>query len=138
MTGVEIFWPMVAHAFLIFCLYGLLILRRASVVRSGQVEREAFRENRNEPLESMVVNRAIANQFELPVLFHVVCVLLYIVDADNAVALLLAWLFVAARYAHAFVHVTGNQLKARRPLFMAGFISLFAMWIWLAAWMAVS
>ncbi|NKN38626.1 hypothetical protein HFC70_19935 [Agrobacterium sp. a22-2] len=138
MTGFGLFWPLVVHAFLVFCLYGLLTLRRASVVKSGLVEREAFRDNRDEPAESRVVNRAIANQFELPVLFYAVSILLYIVDADNVVAVALAWLFVVTRCAHAFVHVTGNRLKLRRPLFMAGFVALFAMWIWLAAWMAVS
>ncbi|MCM2472915.1 hypothetical protein HGO38_05425 [Rhizobium sp. CG5] len=138
MTGFELFWPLVAHAFLVFCLYGLLVLRRASVVKSGLVEREAFRENRDEPTESRVVNRAIANQFELPVLFYAVSILLYIVDADNVVAVALAWLFVATRYAHAFVHVTANRLMLRRPLFMAGFVALFALWIWLAGWMAFS
>lgn len=138
MTGFELFWPLVAHAFLVFCLYGLLVLRRASVVKSGLIERSAFRDNRDEPAESRVVNKAIANQFELPVLFYAACILLYIVDADNVVAVALAWLFVVTRYAHAFVHVTGNRLELRRPLFMAGFVALFAMWIWLAAWMAVS
>lgn len=138
MTGFELFWPLVAHAFLVFCLYGLLTLRRASAVKSGKVEREAFRDNPDEPTASRVVNRAIANQFELPVLFYAVSILLYIVDADNVVAVGLAWLFVVTRYAHAFVHVSGNRLELRRPLFMAGFVALFAMWIWLAAWMAVA
>ncbi|MFN3364566.1 MAG: MAPEG family protein, partial [Allorhizobium sp.] len=98
MTGFEMFWPLAAHAFLVFCLYALLVMRRASVVRSGKVERIAFRENLAEPEESRVVNRAIANQFELPVLFYALSVLLFITEADNIVAVVLAWIFVAARY----------------------------------------
>lgn len=137
MTGFEMFWPLVAHAFLVFCLYALLVVRRAAVVRSGKVERIAFRENLAEPEESRVVNRAIANQFELPVLFYAVSVLLFITEADNIFAVVLAWIFVAARYVQAAMQLTGN-LPLRRLFFMIGFVMLFLMWLWLVVWMATS
>jgi hypothetical protein len=137
MTGFEMFWPVVAHAFLVFCLYALLVVRRAAVVRAGKVERIAFRENLAEPEESRVVNKAIANQFELPVIFYAVSVLLFMTEADNIVAVVLAWFFVAARYLQVAMHLTGN-LPLRRLSFMLGFVSLFLMWLWLVAWMATS
>jgi hypothetical protein len=137
MTGFEMFWPLVAHAFLVFCLYALLVSRRAAVVRAGKVERIAFRENLAEPEESRVVNRAIANQFELPVLFYAVSVLLFMTEADNLVAVVLAWIFVVSRYVQAVMQLTGN-LPLRRFFFMLGFVSLFLLWLWLAAWMATS
>ena len=137
MTGFEMFWPLMAHAFLVFCLYALLVVRRAAVVRSGKVERIAFRENLAEPEESRVVNRAIANQFELPVLFYALSVLLFITEADNIVAVVLAWIFVAARYVQATMQLTGN-LPLRRLFFMIGFVTLFLMWLWLVVWMATS
>lgn len=137
MTGFEMFWPLVAHALMVFCLYALLVVRRAAVVRSGKVERIAFRENLAEPEESRVVNRAIANQFELPVLFYAVSVLLFIIEADNVVAVVLAWVFVVARYVQAAMQLTGN-LPLRRLFFTLGFVSLFLMWVWLAFWMATS
>ncbi|MBP1870704.1 hypothetical protein LPJGGPFB_01139 [Ensifer adhaerens] len=138
MTGFEIFWPMVAHVLLVFVLYALLSFRRVGLVRAGKVQVSQFRENRDEPGESLVVRNSIANQFELPVLFHVCCVLLYITEADNIVSLVLAWLFIASRYLHAFVHVTSNRIRYRRPLFMAGVATLGGMWIWLSVWMANS
>lgn len=137
MTGFEMFWPLLAHALLVFCLYTLLVVRRAAVVRSGKVERIAFRENLAEPEESRVVNRAIANQFELPVLFYAACVLLFITEADNIVAVVLAWIFVVARYVQVAMQLTGN-LPLRRLSFMVGFASLFLMWLWLGVWMATS
>ncbi|ASY61833.1 hypothetical protein SJ05684_c03670 [Sinorhizobium sojae CCBAU 05684] len=138
MTGFEIFWPVLAHVALVFALYALLSRRRVALVRAGKVDSSQFRENREEPSESLVVRNSIANQFELPVLFYVCCVLLYVTEGDNPAALGLAWLFVALRYAHAFVHVTSNRLKFRRPLFMACFVALAAMWAWLAVWMAMN
>ncbi|RVN53698.1 hypothetical protein CN090_08755 [Sinorhizobium meliloti] len=138
MTGFGIFWPMVAHVALVFALYALLSTRRASLIRTGKIDASLFRENRDEPGESLIVRNSIANQFELPVLFHLCCVLLYLTEADNLLSLGLAWFFVALRYAHAFIHVTSNRLRYRQPLFMAGFLVLVAMWTWLSVWMAMS
>lgn len=129
-------WPMIAHVALVFSLYLPLSMRRMRAVRQGQARPEQFRENREEPTESLVVKNAIANQFELPVLFYAVSILLYLVDADNPVTVAGGWLFVALRYAHAYVHVTSNRLRYRRPLFIAGFAVLGLLWLWLGIWLA--
>jgi len=129
-------WPVIAHVALVFCLYLLLSTRRMRAVRQGQARPEQFRENREEPTESLVVKNAIANQFELPVLFYAVSILLYLVDADNPVTVAGGWLFVALRYVHAYVHVTSNRLRYRRPLFIAGLAVLGLLWLWLGIWLA--
>ena len=130
-------WPMIAHAALVFGLYYLLSKRRFAAVRSGSAKAEQFKENREEPRESLLVRNNIANQFELPVLFHAGCLALYVTTADNIVTVALAWVFVASRYAHSYVHVTSNRLRYRRPIWIVGFFSLMAMWIWLAVWLAL-
>lgn len=131
-------WPMIAHVALVFCLYLLLSFRRVDAVKGGRARPEQFRENREEPPESLVVKNAVANQFELPVLFYAVSILLYLVDADNPVTVVGGWLFVALRYAHAYVHVTSNRLRYRRPLFIAGLLVVMLMWIWLGVWLAMT
>ncbi|GMB81408.1 MAPEG family protein [Shinella zoogloeoides] len=131
-------WPMIAHAALVFGLYMLLSTRRVGAVRDGRAKAEQFRENRDEPVESLVVKNAIANQFELPVLFYAVSILLYLVDADNPVTVAGGWLFVALRYAHAYVHVTSNRLRYRRPLFIASLLVAMMLWLWLAVWLALT
>ncbi|WP_431321479.1 MAPEG family protein [Rhizobium sp. YTU87027] len=135
MTGYEMFWPVIAHVALIYSLYMLLGYRRRQLVQAGKVQRSNYRENRDEPPEGLVVKHCLANQFELPVLFYACCVLLYITEADNLVAVVLAWIFVALRYLHAFIHVTSNNLRYRSPLFAAGYVVLGGMWLWLAVWM---
>ncbi|ACE89868.1 MULTISPECIES: MAPEG family protein [Rhizobium] len=137
MTGYEIFWPLLAHVALVYGLYALLGARRAKMVRAGKIAKSDYRENRDEPAESLAVKNCLANQFELPVLFYACCILLYVTEADNIVAVGLAWLFVALRYAHAAVHVSSNDLRYRSPLFAAGYLTLAGMWLWLAAWMVM-
>ncbi|WFU09590.1 MAPEG family protein [Rhizobium sp. CB3090] len=140
MTGYEMFWPMVAHAVLVYILYALLGLRRQSAVKAGKIKRSQFRENyaADEPAESLVVRNSIANQFELPILFYACSIALFVAQADNLPAVILAWIFVASRYAHAYVHVTSNDLRYRSPLFAVGYAVLAGMWVWLAVWMAFS
>lgn len=131
-------WPMIAHAVLVFGLYFLLSRKRVGAVREGRVKAEQFKENREEPLESLLVHNNLKNQFELPVLFHVVCIVLYMTTADNVVTVGLAWVFVLSRYVHSYVHLTNNRLRHRRPLWIFGYFVLMAMWVWLAAWLALN
>ena len=131
------FWPMIAHVFLVFCLYGLLIVRRNKYTFTDRESAIKLRDRGEEARESHLVNRNIANQFELPVLFHIACLLLYITDADNIVTVVLAWLFVLSRYAHSYVHVTSNRLRQRGVLFGIGFALVVCLWGWLAIWLAL-
>jgi hypothetical protein len=131
-------WPMIAHAALVFFLYWLLSRRRFAAVKAGSAEAGQFRENTQEPPESLLVHNNLKNQFELPVLFYAACLALYVSTADNAATIALAWLFVLSRYAHSYLHLTSNRLRYRRPAFLVGFFTLMIMWIWLAVWMAVN
>ncbi len=131
-------WPMIAHAALVFFLYWLLSKRRYAAVRAGSVKAENFRECREEPPESLLIHNNLKNQFELPVLFYAVSLALYVSTADNPASVALQWIFVASRYAHAYVHITSNRLSQRRPVFLVGFFSLVALWVWLAVWLAAS
>lgn len=131
-------WPMIAHVALVVFLYLLLSARRMRAVREGRARPEQFRENREEPADSLLVRNSIANQFELPMLFYAASILLYLVDADNPVTVAGGWLFVVLRYAHAYVHVTSNRLRYRRPLFIAGMLVLVLLWVWLAVWLALT
>ena len=130
--------PMIAHVVLVFWLYALLIVRRNKYAFKDRESAIRLRDHGEEARESRLVNRNIANQFEVPVLFHIACLLLYITDADNIVTVVLAWLFVLSRYAHSYVHVTSNRLRIRSPLFAASFVVLIGMWGWLVGWMAFS
>ena len=132
MNQTAIFWPMIAHVALVYGVYFMMFLRRMAAVRSGSAKVSQFRENRDEPPQSLFVRNNLANQFELPVLFHVCCLALYATAGAGTVAVVLAWLFVLSRYVHAAIHVTSNRIRLRQPAFTLGFLALGAMWIALA------
>jgi hypothetical protein len=131
-------WPMIAHAALVFFLYWRLSTKRVAAVKAGRVQASQFRENLQEPAESLLVHNNLKNQFELPVLFYAISLTLYVSTADNWGTVALGWLFVLVRYAHSYVHLTSNQLRYRRPLFMLSFFTVVVMWAWLAVWLALN
>lgn len=132
MNQVAIFWPMIAHVALVYAVYVLIGLRRKQAVQAGSARVSQFRENRDEPPESLFVRNNLANQFELPVLFHVACLALYATAGAGFAAVVVAWIFVATRYAHAVIHVTSNRIRLRQPIFTAGFVANGVLWVMLA------
>ncbi|PWW01559.1 hypothetical protein DFR52_102222 [Hoeflea marina] len=138
MTNTAIFWPMIAQALLTFLIYCLVSWRRIGSIKAGTSKAADYRIPTVEPEPSATVVRNLSNQFELPVLFYVVCLSLYITAAAATLAVLLAWGFVVARYAHAFVHVTSNLLRLRRPLFILGLVFVLLLWVVLAVHLATA
>lgn len=132
MSQTAIIWPMIAHVLLVYIVYVLVLVRRAAAVKAGNATVSQFRENKDEPSESIFVRNNLANQFELPVLFHAVCLAFAVTGGAAGFAVTLAWIFIATRYAHAFVHITGGRIGHRQKLFGLGFLVLAIMWIALA------
>jgi hypothetical protein len=132
MNQTAIFWPMLAHVALVYAIYVLMFLRRKAAVQAGSTKISQFRENTNEPAESLFVRNNLTNQFELPILFHACCLALYAVGAAGLFAVVLAWIFVLSRYVHAYIHVTSNRIRYRQPAFSLGLLVLAIMCVWLA------
>lgn len=74
------------------------------------------------------IGRSFQNQLELPVLFYVAVVLAIVTATGGWPMVPLAWAFVAARLAHAAVHVTSNVVTTRFYIYMVSMLVLAAMW----------
>ena len=134
MNSNYIFWPVLAQIFLTLTMFIVLGVRKVKAVKAGEVYRQqAALNNREWPDEVVKVSNNVANQFEAPVLFYVLCLVLYSINAAGAGAIALAWLFALSRYAHAYVHIGSNYVPMRFRLFMIGCLVLIVMLI-LAAW----
>ncbi len=134
MNSSHIIWPILAQIFLTLIMIIMLGMRKAKAVKAGEVNRQqAALNNRVWPEDVVKVSNNIANQFEVPVLFYVLCLALFSIDAAGMVALVLAWLFVLSRFAHAYVHIGSNYVPMRFRLFLVGCLVLIAIFI-LVAW----
>lgn len=75
---------------------------------------------------------AFSNQFEIPILFYVLVAIALPLRQMDLVMVLLAWVFVITRYAHAGVYAASNNLNQRFMTFFAGALVLLGMWIYFA------
>ncbi|QND52061.1 hypothetical protein HB779_09185 [Phyllobacterium sp. 628] len=137
MSQTAIFWPLIALTALVYIVYLLIFLRRRDAIKLGQASARDFRLPLNEPEASVTVIRNLNNLYELPVLFYAVCISLCVVNGVSFLAVVVAWLFVAARVAHTLVHVTSNRLRLRQPIFTIGFILNGILWVILALHLAI-
>ncbi|MER8546558.1 MAPEG family protein [Mesorhizobium sp. M1182] len=130
MNQTAIFWPMLAQVLLVYIVYVVMGRRRHGAFRSGEAKAGQFKTRSTEPGSSVTDN--LSNQFELPVLFYVLCLTLHVTNGVNYLTLALMWIFVVSRYLHASVHLTSNQLILRSRAFYLGAVVLALGWIWLA------
>ena len=84
------------------------------------------------PGDVSLPNRNLMNLLELPLLFYVVCIIFYVSGTADAIALVLAWTYVALRGLHSLVHLTYNNVMHRLAAYAASSVVLLALWVRLA------
>ena len=56
-------------------------------------------------------------------------ILAWVTRTADLIFVVMAWIFVLARIAHAYVHTTSNHVPTRFNVFAVGVLVLLAMWI---------
>ena len=121
--------PLFVEVVLTFVLLGSLAILRQQDLKAGvRTEEVALREP-NWSARTLQVGNCFANQLELPMLFYVLTILSIITHHADIIFLVLAWIFVLARVAHALVHTTSNNVRQRGALFGIGMLVLLIMWV---------
>ena len=122
--------PLFVEVLLTFGLYFWMAWWRTRALRSRAVRIGdiALREP-NWPPHVLKVANAAHNQLELPMLFYVLTILSIITRHADVIFVVLAWIFVLSRLAHAYVHTTSNDVRKRGPLFGIGLVVLAIMWL---------
>jgi hypothetical protein len=123
----------------VFVLVGLtfaLLLWMAGVrtrsLKSGEVKMRDIALGQNWPARPAQIGNCFANQFELPLLFYILIALALPLRHADLVIVLLSWVFVVTRFAHAGIFVTSNDVRQRSLAWFAGVLVLFAMWLYFA------
>ena len=123
-----IYGPMLAQIVLTFCVFVLLARRKSADVKAGIADRDKSALDNKAWSESVVkASNNIDNQFQTPVLFYALCLILAQLNAVTAITLGLAWFYALSRYVHMFVHTGSNYIPHRLPLFLCGVLALMAM-----------
>jgi len=106
--------------------------RRQALVGGETKVRDVALGQPNWPTRATQVGNSFKNQFELPLLFYILIALALPLRHADLFIVLMSWVFVITRFAHAGIFVTSNDLRRRSLAWFAGVLVLFAMWIYFA------
>lgn len=128
--------PVLAQMLLTFAILGLLPLaRRASMIERRQnLQDMATADKADWNVQAQKVAASYASQFELPVLFYVICLSALITRYVDLWLFGLACMFVLLRAVHAAIHIGPNVVKWRFAAFVAGLCALGGMWARFGYW----
>jgi hypothetical protein len=130
-----IFWPAVAMVVLTIAVTVRMYRERIRQIREGGI---GFAEI---PSSSQMASRLpdtraadnYRNLFEAPVLFYLALVVAFATGQVSVLVVALAWLYVAIRVVHSWIHCTYNRIRHRLNAFVASSVVLWTLWAVLAA-----
>ena len=113
-------------------LLGMASARTRSIVSGETKIPDIALRQQNWPARTTAIGNCFANQFEIPVLFYVLIALALPLRHADLVIVMLSWVFVVTRFAHAGIFVTSNDVRTRSLAWFAGVLVVFAMWVYFA------
>ena len=123
--------------FAMVCLTAFVLVRmfraRVKALREGAVTPGYFKtyQGQQEPPQSAQTARHFINLFEAPVLFYVACATAMVVQIQGTGITLLAWLYVAVRVVHAWIHLGVNKLNPRIGAYALSWLVLLTLWCYI-------
>jgi hypothetical protein len=134
-----IFIPVLAHMLLVFTLFIKLGIAKSSAVKLGEVNRKEATLNPKAWPESVVkISNNIGNQFETPILFYVLAIMIFVTNNLNSVVLTLMSIYTATRCLHSYFHITKNFVPNRLKAFLVGVLILLGLTVWQLALLIIS
>ncbi len=127
----DILYPAFAMFALTLFVQVRLGLARRAAVRDRRIDPRFFSAYRgyDEPDDLRVLSRHLDNLYEAPVLFYAILVIAQVSGQAGLLPVLLAWAYVALRFAHSAVHLGANVVMQRFRIFLASLFVLTALWL---------
>ena len=101
----------------IYC-YSAMSKARVAAVRGNRVQPDNYKATTDEPEDLRVYTRAVANQFEMPVVFYVLVLAALVATTASWITVALAWIYVILRGIHAREMIGDNTVLKRRKIFI--------------------
>ena len=122
--------PVFVQVALTFVLMYLMAYARTSAIsrKEARIRDTALGQPAWPEFPTKVAN-CYHNQLQLPVLFYALVPLALFTRKADLLFVVMSWLFVLLRIAHAYIHVTRNHVPTRFFVFGAASLVLLLMWI---------
>jgi hypothetical protein len=127
----KLVYPMFAMVLLTFGTLLTLFRMRARFVREKKVDPRYFGtyQDGQEPEASAKLARHFSNLLEAPTLFYAACLAAIVTEQSTPLVIFLAWMYVAARVVHTFIHTGKNTLLPRIAAYFSSWAVLILIWI---------
>ena len=133
MDRILIIYPIFPVILLNFIVMVHMMVMIQKAIKTREVKYRWFRAYKGSAPEYMLVARHhYKNFFEIPILFYVLCIVLYVFDDVSSIDIWIAWLFVIFKVVHSYVRMTSNHVPFRAYAFYGCAIVLFCGWVNLA------
>ena len=126
---INLFYPLFAQVGITFVVWLWMYKTRLREIKKLAIRPEEIATDHEltEKLNNVVApSDNFKNLFEIPVLFYVLILSLYITNNGNEVFVILLSLFVATRAVHSIIHCTYNRVVHR---FYAYVVSAIILWV---------
>jgi hypothetical protein len=131
MHSVQILYPVFVMVILTFLVGILLFTLNVKAVKQRKVRVKFFKVyNEDAPDYLLQARDHYKNLFEVPVLFYVLCAIIFIRQDVLIPDIVLAWAFVFFRLIHSYIRATSNRLPLRSQIFIISYGVLFVHWIY--------
>jgi hypothetical protein len=126
----DLVYPMAAMVLLTFFILVKMFRSRVRAVKAGEADAGYYKtyQEGGEPRESAQVSRHLVNLFESPTLFYAACIAGMVTGQNASVLIMLAWIYVALRIIHAYIHTGSNKLPPRIKAYFSSWLVLLGMW----------
>jgi len=127
----DIFGPFLTLMLLTLLVWIYLYVRRIGFIRRERIDPRRLELpgelTRLSPAAVSNPSDNLKNLFELPVLFYALALFLFVTNRVDATYVVVAWAFVAFRFAHSIVHCTFNRVMVRFYCYLAASLALWMM-----------
>ncbi len=128
--NLQLIYPMAAMVLLTFIVLIAMFRSRVRAVKAGEANAGYYKtyQTGQEPRETAALSRQFVNLFESPILFYAACLTGIVSGQTGTVMLVLAWVYVAMRVLHAYIHTGSNSLPPRIGVYFSSWLMILAMW----------
>ena len=130
MHQTAIFSPMFVMVVLTIVVWAYMYLRRIPFLTASGIDPNEITPARLAEISPPAVANPsdnLKNLFEIPVLFYVTCLYLFVTQQVDSLHLYAAWAFVCLRILHSIIHCTVNIVMVRFGIYFLSCVALFVM-----------
>jgi hypothetical protein len=130
MEQTAIIFPGIAMFFLTASAVIYMGIKRHAAIQGREVSIAYYRlfNEGNQPARLQLISRHVQNHFEVPPLFYIVVLFLYVSGTVTPWTVTLAWLYVVSRCVHSYIHLGSNNVSQRFFVFGASGLVLVTLW----------